>query len=54
MKAEIAAGELIDKITILAIKRQRIADPARLRNVEHEYAQLSALHQAELPALPPT
>ena len=35
---EIAPGELIDKITILEIKLERIADPAKRRNVavEHE------------------
>lgn len=43
MQVEIAPGELVDKITILAIKRERIADAAKLRNVEHEYGILMAI-----------
>ena len=33
---EVGAGELIDKITILKIKAQRMTDPVKLRNVNHE------------------
>ncbi len=33
---ETAPGELIDKITILEIKAERIGDPERLRNVRTE------------------
>jgi post-segregation antitoxin (ccd killing protein) len=47
---EVGAGELIDKITILAIKRERIADPAKLRNVIHELEVLEAAQQRGLPA----
>ena len=36
----VAPGELIDKITILAIKRTRITDAAKLAHIEHEYQQL--------------
>lgn len=36
-------GELLDKLTILAIKRVRIADPAARCNVEREYEALSAM-----------
>ncbi len=36
-------GELFDKITILEIKAERIADPAKLKNVNHELALLQAL-----------
>lgn len=43
MQVEIAPGELVDKITILAIKRERISDAAKLRNVEHEYGILTAI-----------
>lgn len=32
----IAPGELIDKITILEIKSERIADPAKLKNIDFE------------------
>ncbi len=38
-----AVGELIDKITILEIKSERIADPAKLKNVTHELALLRHL-----------
>jgi len=38
---EVGAGELVDKITILKIKADRIADPAKLGNVKHELAVLS-------------
>lgn len=38
----VSAGELIDKLTILAIKARRIADPAKLANVRRELALLEA------------
>ncbi len=37
----VAPGELIDKITILQIKSERIADPDKLANVRHELAVLA-------------
>ena len=46
---EVGAGELIDKITILKIKTERIQDPAKLVNVRHE---LAVLDQARHRALP--
>ncbi len=48
LMVEIAPGELIDKITILAIKRARIEDPEKRRNVEHEYSLLTALRNSAL------
>ncbi len=36
-------GELLDKITILEIKRQRIADVAKQANVERELTALNAV-----------
>jgi hypothetical protein len=39
---EIAPGDLIDKITILEIKRERMTDAAKLRNVRAELAALTA------------
>ena len=36
----ISPGELLDKITILRIKSERITDPAKLANVRHERALL--------------
>jgi hypothetical protein len=38
--AEISCGELIDKITILKIKSERITDPEKLKNVHTELATL--------------
>ncbi|NDV02518.1 DUF6165 family protein [Pseudoroseicyclus tamaricis] len=46
-----SAGELIDKITILALKAEKIADPERLANVRHEAARLEEV-EAGLPAHP--
>jgi tetratricopeptide (TPR) repeat protein len=42
-----AVGELVDKITILEIKAERIADPAKLRHIRHELALLQALQENE-------
>ena len=39
---EVGAGELIDKITILTIKSERISDDAKLTNVKLELDTLSA------------
>ncbi len=37
----ISPGELLDKITILQIKAERIADPVKVANVETELGMLS-------------
>lgn len=42
-------GELIDKLTILRLKTERIADPAKLANIRHEQAILLATADAHLP-----
>ena len=47
---EVGAGELIDKITILQIKSERIEDAAKLKNVRHELDFLSAARDASIPA----
>ena len=39
----VGAGELFDKISILAIKSERITDPAKLRYVRRELALLEAV-----------
>lgn len=46
---EIAAGELMDKITILRIKAKRISDPQKLANVREELRQLSAVRERQIP-----
>ncbi|MDC8015365.1 DUF6165 family protein [Tahibacter soli] len=43
----ISHGELIDKITILEIKSERIADPAKLANVRKELDLLNAIWAAD-------
>jgi hypothetical protein len=42
IKVPISPGELIDKITILQIKSDRMTDPAKLANVRIELALLQA------------
>lgn len=42
-------GELIDKLTILRLKTERIADPRKLANVRHEQAVLLVTADAHLP-----
>ena len=45
---EIGSGQLIDKITILEIKSDRISDLEKLKNVRHELSVLSATRDAHL------
>ena len=47
--APISAGELVDKITILRVKAQRIGDPAKEANVRKELALLEATAREHLP-----
>ena len=47
---EIAPGELLDKISILEIKRERIKDPAKLANVAAELALLARVQSANIAA----
>jgi Family of unknown function (DUF6165) len=44
-----APGELVDKLTILRIKSERISDAAKLANVRHEMAVLQSTADAHLP-----
>jgi len=37
MKIEVSKGEVLDKISILAIKKSKIQDKVKLENVYHEY-----------------
>jgi hypothetical protein len=46
--APISVGELIDKITILEIKSERIIDPAKLGNVLAELEMLRTLRDTSL------
>ena len=47
---EVAPGELIDKITILEIKSQHIADAAKLKNIHTELSTLIAARDKAIPA----
>ncbi len=47
--AEISAGELIDKITILEIKKDKISDPEKLTEVNKELSSLKNTLQKYLP-----
>ena len=47
--AAVSWGELIDKITILEIKQERLTDTDQLANVEKELATLCAARDAALP-----
>lgn len=49
---EVAPGELIDKLTILAIKLDRIEDPGKRANVALEHEVLDAAHRATIPPSP--
>jgi hypothetical protein len=46
----ISYGELVDKITILEIKADQVADPGQRANIERELALLAARCQESLPA----
>ncbi|WP_417489431.1 DUF6165 family protein [Maricaulis sp.] len=46
----IAPGELIDKITILRIKSERIGDEAKLKNIRTELAILNETLAKDVPA----
>jgi Family of unknown function (DUF6165) len=48
ISVEISAGELLDKITILEIKLEKILDPAKLSNVRKEYDMLTITCRAEI------
>ncbi|MDL0433328.1 DUF6165 family protein [Marinobacter sp. TBZ242] len=42
IKVPVSFGEVLDKITILEIKSERIADPEKVKNVRLELDELSA------------
>ena len=48
LQVEVSPGELIDKITILEIKAERIADPDKLANVHRELESLTATREKTL------
>jgi hypothetical protein len=46
---ETTPGDLIDKITILEIKSERIGDAAKLRNIQRELASLADVRDRMVP-----
>ena len=52
LQVEVSPGELIDKITILEIKAERIGDPDKLANVHHELRSLTATRKKALDRSP--
>jgi hypothetical protein len=51
MKIEVSNGEIIDKLTIIQIKLERISDKAKLKNLQKEY---SILKEASASIMTPT
>lgn len=48
IKIPVSAGELVDKLTILEIKLERITAPAMLENVRKEHALLRGILENEI------
>lgn len=49
VRVEVSPGELLDKISILEIKRARMTDAAKLRNVQTELSALQTVRDQTLP-----
>jgi hypothetical protein len=49
MLIEAAPGEVVDRLTILELKLEKIADPVRLAPLQREYETLAATLAAALP-----
>ena len=49
IQIEVSPGELIDRLTILEIKFDRIHDAQKRRNVETEHAVVRAAYEAHVP-----
>ena len=47
--AEISAGELLDKITILEIKREKKTDSEKLKNINKELSSLTKTSDEKIP-----
>ena len=47
--AEISAGELLDKITILEIKKEKIKDNQKLKDIKKELSSLTATSDENIP-----
>ena len=47
--AEISAGELLDKITILEIKKEKITDSEKLKSINKELSSLTKTSNEKIP-----
>jgi len=48
MKIEVSHGEIVDKLTILQIKKENITDPIKLDNIVKEYDYLLSIVENDL------
>jgi len=48
MKIEVSHGEIVDKLTILQIKKENITDPSKLDNIVKEYDYLLSIVENDL------
>ena len=48
MKIEVSHGEIVDKLTILQIKKENIIDPIKLDNIVKEYDYLLSIVENDL------
>jgi hypothetical protein len=48
MKIEVSHGEIVDKLTILQIKKENITDPDKLDNITKEYNYLFSVVENDL------
>jgi hypothetical protein len=53
MKIEVSNGEIIDKLTIIQIKLERIKDKVKLVNLQKEYDELISASESILPVTDP-
>ena len=47
LMAPVSWGELLDKLTILLIKQEKIKDPEKLENINREYRRLNRIREQE-------
>jgi hypothetical protein len=50
MKIEVSNGEIIDKLTIIQIKLERIKDEVKLKNLQKEYNELAEVSSSIISA----
>jgi hypothetical protein len=53
MKIEVSNGEILDKLTILQIKLERIRDEAKVKNLKKEFEELSKVTSSIMDASDP-